>query len=181
MHDITKSILVVSAALALLAVGIGAASAVTVNSWNGTNPVNDTFTVDNQTESLRVYAENVTESANSPMTEGSVDAFVWGIENGTVQTEVANATLTTNQTAGTYSQMWEYSQLSSYDQYKVNVTGPGAEQVAVSRVDVIYGAGGGGSGGLGLGSLPDLPMREVLAFSIVVLVVGAGAVYQRGL
>jgi len=178
MERLTKSIMAVAAALALFGLAAGTVSAVTVTDWNGTNDITDTFDVTNDTESLRVTAENVTND--------SADVTVYGVENGT-ETEVDNGTVTTDESPDgstptptpVYTAQYTYDlSQSDYDTYKVVVSGDGADSLSIAKVNVVTGAAGGG-GILPGGMLGGLPMIELVAGALVVAVVGAAAVVQR--
>jgi len=178
MRNITKSIMTLAAALALFGLAAGTVSAVTVTDWNGTNDVSDTFDVSNDTESLRVTAENITNDA--------ADVTVYGVENGT-ETEVDNGTVTTDESPdGTsptptpvYTSQYSYDVSDGqYDTYKVVVSGDGADSLSIAKVNVVTGAAGGG-GILSGGILGGVPTIELIAGALVAVVVGAAAVVQR--
>lgn len=177
MHDYTKSIMMLAAALALFGLAAGTVSAATVTDWNGTNDITDTFEVSNDTESLRVTAENVTND--------SADVTVYGVENGT-ETEVANGTVTTDESPDgssptptpVYTAQYTYDlSQSDYDTYKVVVSGDGADSLSIAKVNVVTGSAGGG--GVIPGGLGGVPTIELVAGALVLAVVGAAAVVQR--
>jgi len=170
MHDYTKSIMMLAAALALFGLAAGTVSAATVTDWNGSQPVNDTFSVDNQTESVRVTAENITND--------QATVTVYGVENGT-ETQVASTTISTDATNGTYTTQYDYEvDTANYTTYKVSVSGDGADSLSLAKVNVVTGAAGGG-GLPGTGVLSSVPMVEVVAGALVLVAVGAAAVVQR--
>jgi len=170
MHDYTKSIMMLAAALALFGLAAGTVSAATVTDWNGSDPVNDTFSVDNQTESVRVTAENITND--------QATVTVYGVENGT-ETQVATSTISTDATNGTYTTQYDYEvDPANYTTYKVSVSGDGADSLALAKVNVVTGAAGGG-GLPGTGVISGVPMIEVVAGVLVLVAVGAAGVVQR--
>jgi len=171
MHDYTKSIMMLAAALALLGLAAGTVSAATVTDWNGSDAVNDTFDVSNDTESVRVTAENITND--------QATVTVYGVENGT-ETQVATSTISTDATNGTYTTQYDYDvNTANYTTYRVSVTGDGADSIALAKVNVVTGAAGGGGGLPGAGVLGGVPMVEWVAGALVVAAVGAAAVVQR--
>lgn len=172
MKRITLAILGIAAALALVAVGIGTAGAVTVEDWNGSEPVNESYSVGNSTESLRVIADTI-ENDTATVT-------VYGVENGT-ETQVNQSTISTNSGAtGESMTTWDYSlsEPPEFDEYKVSVAGDGAETLEVAKVELVSGGGGAGllPGGL---SLDGVPTIELIAGGLVLAVVGGGAAYTR--
>jgi len=150
MHNITKGILALATALVLVSVGIGAASAVDVSSWNGTENVTDTFTVTNDTEELRVTAENVTND--------SATVVVTGIADDGTETQVTTGTVTTDAANGTYTDTYSYTNIapSSYTEYRVEVSGDGADSLSVVKIGVT-------SGGAGFLSGTDYTQEEIAA------------------
>jgi hypothetical protein len=161
-----KQLLGTFAAVALLALTLTAAGAVTIDAWDGTDPITENVTVSEDTETIRVLAENVTND--------SASVTVSGIDADGNLTQVATGTLTTDETNGTYTDTFEYSSVnaSKYGEYRVEVTGDGADTVEIVQTGVLSG-GSGLIGGVGI------PQNELIAAGIVGVVLVGGYGYRQ--
>lgn len=164
MRKLLGTIAVVALLLTVGLVGIGAAETYE-NLESADMPVNETVTPDEDTESLRVLAENVTND--------TADVTVFEIDNGT-ETEVDTGTLDTSGT-DTTTDTYEYSEINTSLEYRVLVEGDGADMIDVAKVQVVS-AGGGGSGDLvGNVSFGDLSDTQLGIGAVILALVGAGA------
>lgn len=149
------------ALLAVLLVATGATGTVAAAD-SSTELRNTTFTVDNDTESVRIVAEG---------TNGTLDAAIYGLE-GSNETEVTNTTLSAD-SGNTTTFEWPVN-ASAYSQYRVVVTGNGSEYLEVSKLQAMTGGGGG----LLAGGVPA--GQEVLAVVVVAVLLVVAALYDRG-
>lgn len=124
------------ALLALLAVSAGGAMALSMtNVTSDDMPVEDTFSVDNDTELLRVSAENLSAD--------TADVTVYGIDSDGNESQEATATLNTSSTT---SDTYEYSSIDTtlYTDYRVTVNSTGgADQIIISKLEEVTSSGGG--------------------------------------
>jgi hypothetical protein len=166
-----KLLIVACIALAGLAAVAGVASGETYSGVNGTDmPLNQTFDVSNDTESLNVIAENVTNDTAS--------LTVFGVDDAGNLTEVSTASITTDAANGTYTDSFTYSGLnaSKYGSYKLSLAGDGADTV---EMYALRRDGGGGAGFLGGGGLGGLPATELAGAGLVILMLGGAWIVRR--
>lgn len=144
--------------LALVATGAGAAD-------TGTNELhNETLDVSNDTQALHVSA---TESNDT------LDIAIYGIDDDGDETEVDTSTLDATDEAATYE--YENVDPEIYDQYRVVVTGDGADDLDVAKVELVGGGGGfldRDLGGLGY----DMPAWMQALGGLVVMGIVAAAI-----
>lgn len=127
---------ILTALLAVLAVGgIGLVAAQSV-----ALPQEKTFSVDNQTEALRVSAENI--SANSDGFN-ALDVEVFGVDSGGNETSVDTGEVNTTG-SGTTADVFRFESIDpqTYPSYRVNVTGAGAEFLEIDKIQAVTGGGG---------------------------------------
>jgi len=154
--------------LVLLAGAIGPAAAQTTTTTTETSPpLDQTVTVDGDTRSLFITAENAT---------ASLSATIYAVENGT---ETAVATQTLDATGNT-TDSWEWELPGDpATEYRVTVDGASVEEVDLSTIERVPASGGGllpSTGGL---SLSTIPGGSAAVFGVVVLLVLAGAAYLQ--
>ena len=137
MKRYTLGAVAVVTLLGLSLAGVGAAQ--TYENLSGSDmPVNETVTPDDDTETLRVIGENVTN--------GTADVTVYEIQNGS-ESQVGTGTLDTS-TAGTTLDSYDFNAVNTSRDYRVLVEGDGADMIAVNKVNVVAAGAGGGGGGL---------------------------------
>jgi hypothetical protein len=165
MRKLTLGAVAVVALLGLTLAGVGAAQTYE-NLGSADMPVNETVTPDDDTETLRVIGENVTN--------GTADVTVYELQNGS-ETQVGTGTLDTSAT-DTTTDSYDFDAVNTSRDYRVLVEGDGADMIAVNKVNVVA-AGGGGGGGGGLLS-GDLSLKNAAAVLVVVLALVGAVAYN---
>lgn len=137
------------AALSLLLICslVGAAAVGTVAAQSSGDLANETVTVDNDTRAVYAQATNITND--------TADVTVYGIDANGNETQEATGTLDTSTTE---TDLYEFTSVdaANYSEYRVVITGDGADSTEIGTVQEVSGGGGGfigGSGGVGLGVL----------------------------
>lgn len=151
----------------LLSVGlVGVGAAQTYENVNGTDmPINETVSPTEDTESIRVIGQNITN--------GTADVFLFEIENGN-ETQVSTGTLNTSDSSVT-SDTFEYSMVNTSLEYRVHVEGDGAELLDIAKVNVVSAGGGGGFGS----SLSAVPKEAVIGVLLALIIAGGVVVSRR--
>lgn len=179
MRNITKGIMALSLALALVAVGASAVSAETYEPVNSSDtPISETITVSNQTQEVRLVAENVSN--------GTLEVTVYSKNKSGLGALVqeTTGTLSTDQANGTYKDTFTFDSsqfVSGTDTYKIQVNGSTstteADLLDVSKLQLVGAGGGSGSGSGVLSSVwSDMTRTEKLgSIGVVAAVVGVGA------
>lgn len=119
----------------------------------------NTFDVNNDTEELRVTALEA---------NGTLNASVIGIDSDGNETEVTTGTLSElDPDDGTNDSAYSFQNVdpTTYDQYRIEVTGDGADDFEYDKLEYVAAGGGGLIGG-------DTATVALAGFAIVML--GAG-------
>jgi hypothetical protein len=146
------------AALMLLAVAATVLLATPVAADSVTLPQNETFAVSNDTESLRVVAENMS---------GDLTTTVYDATNSSSLVEVTNGTLNSSKTTDSYT--FSVIDAENVTHYKLSVDGPGAESVVLEKLEAISGGGGAMlPGGDALAGMSPLEAGGALAIILAV-------------
>ena len=88
------------------------------------------------TQSIRVVGENLTNDSASITVFETVDGS---------ESEVATATLNTDESNGTYTDTYEYQSVNASNTYRVLVEGDGADSISVNKVNTVPASGGSAS------------------------------------
>lgn len=162
----TKQAIGMIAALLVLVAALGATASIA--SAATTEMHNQTYAVDDDTEALRVTAENVTNgTANVTMYELGTDGNETQVFTGTLDTSNSSVTMDSVEYGGPFN--------ASLD-YRVLVEGDGADSLSVEEVTTVAASGGGDSATLS--DLSGTQQMYVLAF-VVLFVVLLAAWYVR--
>lgn len=123
---------------------------------------NETFAITNETESLRITAENSSDV---------LDVTITGIDSAGNETELINGTINaTKNTTGTYT--YSALNMTEYPDYRVSVSSADPTNTTVDYLEVVKIEAVGASGGLfGTGSVSSTTGMVAIAL-IVLLVLG---------
>lgn len=156
MRKLTFGTIAVVILVSLGLAGVGAAQTYE-NVSSSDMPINETVAPGDDTESIQVIGENITNST------ANVTVFEIGTDGN--ETQVGTGTLNTSSTT---TDTYEYSQVNTSLEYRVLVEGDGADLIDVAKVQVVS-AGGGGSGDLAVGDLSN-EQAGIIGLVVIALV-----------
>lgn len=157
MRKLTFGTIAVVILVSLGLAGVGAAQTYE-NVSSSDMPINETVAPGDDTESIQVIGENITNST------ANVTVFEIGTDGN--ETQVGTGTLNTSSTT---TDTYEYSQVNTSLEYRVLVEGDGADLIDVAKVQVVSAGGGGSSGGLAVENL-STEQAGIIGLVVIALV-----------
>lgn len=128
---------------------------------------NETYVVDDDTEALRVTAENITN--------GTAQATIYEVNTTGSETQVFTAELNTTSSSITMDSVEFTGPFNTSYDYRVVVEGDGADSLSVKEVTTVSATGGGG-----ISDLSESQFAYVIgAFGLFAILFGGWAIRDR--